>query len=545
MSHGISHAVLVLLCVVPLGLTARTPKMTVVFVIDQLSAHYLEKLKPFLTGGIPFLLKDGVEYANAFYDASPPSTGHDHALLTSGTYGAVHGIINNKWYSNNSKVKCDEDASRSARVFAPDGTVYPYGRSAKNMLVDNLSDQLILHSYPHAHNTVWSLSMKSRASILMAGKLGKAAWFDDTTGNYTSSRAYFEQLPQWIKNFNKERALSTKKSITWKPFYPLCSPAYNFKDATNYTFASSEEPLINKTHSLKGVKGYKKIYARMPKAHNHFFKLAKACINANFSGKKSDRFILWLNISLLDKVGHVYGPYSREALDAIYHLDHQLLNFIQSVYKKVKQEDALFILTADHGVQPIPEIMRERGYMTARRYDAPTLIKQINEMIEKKFGIKGLIHSFAVPQFYFDQNRLSALDRSTKQKVMDTVKEYLMSLPGIRKAWTFEELEKTIFEKYDLDSFIKKLLCRNRSGSLLYSTDPYTSLYSKKKGAKHSSPYAYDTKVPLIFYQAGRFTKKKIETNRYMTQVSVTLAALLKVPRPSAARANVLPEILP
>ncbi|MBA2307212.1 alkaline phosphatase family protein [Candidatus Dependentiae bacterium] len=523
-----------------------SPKMTVVFVIDQLSAEYLEKLRPLLKGGIATMWQNGVEYTNAFYDASPPSTAHGHALLTTGTYGALHGIVGNSWRTKDlGLVECDDDSAEQAAVFAPKGALCSYGKSAKNMLVDNLSDQLKLHSYPHARNTVWSLSLKSRAAILMGGKMGSPVWFNNEERQYTSSKAYFKKMPQWITEVNEKLALDRQEKITWKPLYPLCGPMYAFDNASDYLFARVKKPLINSTHDLSTKKAFNRIYGKSPQATADFFTLAKACINANYKEEQNERFILWLNLASLDKVAHSFGPYSKEALDTLYHMDHQMGLFIKEIYKKVPKEDVLFVLTGDHGGQPIPEIINQKGYTAARRYYAPTILENLNKLVEEKYGIKKLVRFFSSSQFFLDMTRLTDLKKNLTKAIMGTMKEHLVSLPGIRKAWTFDELQKTIFEKYDLDSRIKKELYPGRSGHLFYSTDPYTALYGNKKGGVHSTQYAYDTRVPLIFYQAGRFKPRRIHTTRYITQVSPTLAALLNVPRPSAAVARVLPELLP
>ena len=53
---------------------AAAPRMTIVIVVDQLSAHYLPKLNPYLTGGLGFLYRQGTRFTNAFYDHCPPCT---------------------------------------------------------------------------------------------------------------------------------------------------------------------------------------------------------------------------------------------------------------------------------------------------------------------------------------------------------------------------------------------------------------------------------------------------------------------------------------
>ena len=80
---------------------------------------------------------------------------------------------------------CDSDTPEQAAVFAPDGSLQTHEKSTRNILVENLTDHIIMHSYSHAKNNVWALSIKSRAAIANAGHLEKAPWFDKHYGSYT------------------------------------------------------------------------------------------------------------------------------------------------------------------------------------------------------------------------------------------------------------------------------------------------------------------------------------------------------------------------
>lgn len=486
------------------------------------------------------LARDGVQYSNAFYDYAPPATGPSHYMLNSGTYGSVHGIVNNKWYDSTGKpVACDDDTGQTAAVFNPRGGLYPYGKSARLGRVDTLSDQLILHSSPHAHTTVWSCSLKSRSAIAMAGRLGKALWFDEPTGLFTSSKAYFRTLPNWVKEYNAQ--IERRPVLRWDPFYPATSKAYTFKFAGNYEFASKTSSLLGRTFS-PDEEGFE-MYQATPHANKELLNLALTAFKKHYSFKKSDRFVLWLGLSSLDKIGHIYGPESKEALDMLYHMDAQLKTFIEQLNALVPSNEILFVLTADHGVQSITELLKKEGMDLARRYYAPDLIDAMNKLISKKYGIYNFVSAFKEPQFYVNQKTLSTLRNKTKKNIYHDLKNYLLSLPGIRKAWTFEELQKAVFAEYDLDKYLARQLYKGRSGDIIYSVNPYTHIDIHKKGTSHISQYAYDTQVPLIFYQKGRFEKKRIVQNVFIPQVSVTLSTLLNVPRPSAAAASVLPGL--
>ena len=213
------------------------------------------------------------------------------------------------------------------------------------------------------------------------------------------------------------------------------------------------------------------------------------------------------------------GPLREPTLDMIYHIDRQLQTFIDFVYSKVDKKDVLFVLTADHGVQPIPELLQKQGLDIARRYLQKDLQKELNDLIEKKYAIAGLVQNYSASQFYLNQSLLSTLSCAQKKKIFKDIKDYLMSIAGIRKAWTFDELMNASIPSYDLDSTIQHQLWKGRSGDLLYSVYPYTLINSYPKGTSHVTEYAYDTHVPLIFYQAERFTTKRISKTVSIRQV--------------------------
>ncbi len=504
----------------------------------------MPKLSPFLTGGLKLLSEEGTSYVNAFYDQSMPATAPGHALLSTGTYASFHGVINNLWYNKEGKkVRCDEDSPHHAAIFAPDGRLYPVGKSAKNLLVDTFADQCMMHSYPHACNDVWALSLKSRAAIMLAGRLGKAIWFDSDTGFFTSSKAYFDELPTWIQVCNKERNVACQKEVTWKPFFDCSSQAYAFDTIDNYLYSSMKESMIGKTHPLD-PKDFDTIFSKTPASNQLLLDLGLACIDARYTGKDTDRLIVYLSLSTLDKTGHMYGPQSKEVIDLLYQLDNQLKQFMNQIYARVPEEEVLFVLTADHGAPPIPEILNDRGFTLARRLNYPAIIEHLNKLIEKKCGIKQIVQHFKEPQLYLNRAILEALTDEVKNRIYEDIKLYMTSLPGIRRAWTFDELRKETFESYNLDRYMQRQLYHDRSGQIFYATNPYTILDTATTGTLHSSQYAYDTHVPLIFYQKGTFMKKRVTKNVYMPQVPVTLATLFDVPRPSAAAAEVLPELL-
>ncbi len=199
----------------------KKPRLTVIMVVDQFAYSYLPKLSPYLKNGIKFLMQHGVVYENAYYPHAMPSTAPGHTDLSAGITADYTGIIGNNWFDElGNKIAADDDDPQQAAVINPRGGVYDYGKGPRNIMVDNISDQYVLAQEPGMPRVAISLSIKSRSAICTANKLGKAIWLDTESGNFTSSKAYYEKLPNWLVSFNQQKRLSNLRSVTWPLYYP-------------------------------------------------------------------------------------------------------------------------------------------------------------------------------------------------------------------------------------------------------------------------------------------------------------------------------------
>ncbi|MFC1894540.1 alkaline phosphatase family protein [Candidatus Dependentiae bacterium] len=522
----------------------KPPKIAVVIVIDQFSYNYLPKLKKNLKYGLKFLIDNGIFYSNAYHPNAAPSTPVGHAAMSTGTLPKDNGFAFSYWFNDEGeKIKLTEDNNPDASVFAKNGT-YDYGMSAKNLMVDTISDQFILNSKPNFQNKVFSLSFKHNASIPTAGNLGKAIWFDVKTGYFTTSKAYFNQVPKWLLDFNKKQELEKLKTTSWKLFYPKDSHYYNFYSTKNYSAAGHNFNLIDQPQKidLKSNEPFN-LYKKTPAANELLLNLTKHFINKNFSDSKDKRLLLWVSFSPLDKVGHYFGPDSLEAIDMIYHLDKQIEELINFFNKKFGKNKIVFTLTSDHGIAPIPEVMKNRGYKKSRRIFVEPIMEKLNNEIEKKYGISKLIIGFKKLQFFLNNTKLNSLEKIKQEEIFDLIKIILKKQPGIKKVWTNKELDKAVFEPYQLEYFFKVQQYPGRSGQIFCQTEPYCVLTKYKTGTSHRSPYNYDTHVPLIIYQKDRYEKKVVDQKVWIPQLAPTLAKILDITKPSATTFDTLPEI--
>ena len=524
--------------------TKTRPKLTIVFVIDQFGYNYVKTMGSHFKKGLKTILKDGTFYSNAYHPHGIPATATGHAALSTGVYAKDHGIIGNKWFdAEGEKINCDDDTPENAAVFGPNG-LYDYGKSSVQMITDSVSDQFALASTKKIPRHTLALSLKSRAAITMGNKLGKAIWFDEQAGQFTSSKAYFNQLPAWLTAFNKKYHPSVYLPFHWKPLYSKDNAAYKTHDPAAYQYSKTGKPLIHSAITKDSSGPPYKTFMHTPLANQLLCDLAQTCVDQYTSKKLPDRLLLWVSLSSLDKVGHDYGLESLEAHDMVYQLDAQIGALMQYTQKKLGKNNVLFCLTADHGVSPMVERMRKRGYANAQRILYQDIIATVNEHTQNKYGITDLVARIKTPQLFINEQALPVTEHVTREEILQDIALAIQNHPGIKNAWTYDQLANTYYTPGSLESYFKNQLFPGRSGAITVQTHPYAMMTKNKTGTGHKTPYEYDTHVPMAFYQSGSIDRKKIDEKVWSLQFANTLAYLLGVHKPSASTMNPLPGIM-
>lgn len=521
-----------------------TPQLTIVIVLDQLAYRNVEKVRAYLKGGLRFFIDESVSFTQAHVPYAWPSTGPGHATINTGTLPHMHGIINNSWPTKDfNYTKCDDDTAKHAAVFGPQGLLN-YGKSPHFIMTDGISDQCMLQQEQHKQYKVYAVSGKSRASICAANKLGKAVWLDAKTGMFTSSRAYFKTLPPWINQFNQRKKVKNKK-YTWRLKHGCLPAAYRFRNANNYKGAKYDNTMIGKTFCLSSAQEQYKRFIQTPAANQLVFDAALACLDEHFCPcNPSEKCMLWVLPSALDKLGHDYGPDSVEMIDMIYHLDYQIKRFVDCVNARTRKRNVLWVVTSDHGICPIPEQVQQEGYPNACRLMGPDIIKQLNAYIQTTCNVSNIGMYFNGTQLYVNEPLLKSLAKPLRKKVKKEIILFMNTQPGIRQVWRFSKLKKQYIEPNTIEANFKNQLFEGRSAGFIVQSYPYVYVSKHTTGTGHRSPYNYDTHVPLMIYRRAHHQRKKIHKPVDITQIAPTLSYILGIPKPSACTAPILPGII-
>lgn len=493
----------------------ETPELTIVIVIDQFAYHFLPKLMPWLGYGIHDLFKQGVVYTNAYHPNGAPVTAVGHTGIGTGCLAKYHGIIDNDWIDDSGK-----------KITAYD-TEQPYA------LIPTLSKEFLA---ANTNNRSIAISLKGRAATGLVGNDAPAIWL---VKNAFVTDAKQRMITDMVATFNANNALLQPHRLSWQLAYN--DPRYyQFKNIDNYDYASAPSLIESSPISTAD---YSEEIRKLPITNQLVFDLALTYLQELYQiSRPQGHTMLWLSLSTLDKIGHLYGPESKEAIDTIYHIDKQIQQFIRAVAAIVPANKTLYVLTGDHGVMPIPEILKQK-YPQAKRILTTPIIKKINRLVHKKFGIKNAIISIEVPFAHLNQKSLKNCSTKKRSNITQFIIKELKKIPGVISVYETEQLASMTTQPDSPLRLLQNNILPGRSGQITILIDQYTLLTKHEKGTSHQSPYSFNTHVPLVIYWPGHFDHKTISQKIWVPQLHATLAKIFNI-APTACALPALPGLL-
>jgi len=532
-------------------------------VVDQFRYDYLERFGDlFVADGFRRLLRDGASWTQSNYDHMPTYTAPGHGTMMTGAYPAESGIIGNEWLDRASGKRITSVTDETVKLLG--GGPNETAASPSRLMASTVGDELRLATNDRAR--VIGISVKDRSAILPAGRHANAAyWFSTTTGNMVSSTYYFTQLPAWVNTFNAARPADKYFGAKWERLLPETeylkragpdSPPWETVTSTGDTNAFP--------HTITGgaTAPNNTFYWALdysPFTNEMLVSFAQQAIVNEKLGQDDDTDVLTVSFSANDYVGHRYGPYSQEAMDATLRVDRDIAKLLDFVDTRVGLSNTLIAFTADHGVAPIPEHAAALG-LGGARIKAADLFTVIGAALSARYNPQGkspdpsadyllrfkeantmrewLINN----NLYFNYDALRR-DGVNVEEFSQAVCAAALTVPGIARCFTRTQLMRGAtsitdpIERRALHGFYAA-----RSGDAVLVAEPFKYL-ADTITATHGSPYSYDTHVPTIIMGAG------VNAGRYLeaaspADIAPTLSALLRITPPSNSVGRVLVEAL-
>ena len=372
---------------------AQRPKLVLQITVDQLRGDALMRFGDrFAPDGFRYFLDEGTHYINAHYDHANTETAPGHASLVTGADPSRHGIVANDWVDRNTGAFVYNTEDERHHILGREPKPHQ-GVSPRNLLSTTIGDELIISTARRSR--VFSVSAKDRGAILPGGHAGKAFWYNNRGGDFVTSTYYYQDYPEWVKQWNARRPADRYKGKSWELLKDRST--YIAKDIDDRPYESDFDALGRTFPHPLGDGSSKYFYIVLyvtPMADELSLDFAKTLIESEKVGQGDATDYLAISFSSPDDAGHLFGPSSLEYEDAVLRVDHLLSQLFRYVDAKVGLDETLIVLSADHGGPEAPEYLQSFGMNVGRHpLDWIRKTNPLKEPLEKRFGRDDLIRT--------------------------------------------------------------------------------------------------------------------------------------------------------
>lgn len=518
------------------------PKLVVILVIDQFREDYLERYRADFKGaGFDLFLDHGAYFPDCYYDYANLVTAAGHSVISTGAYTDGNGIASNEWWDltrNTKRPISSVEDPRYSIVGLPSTLPAREGASPRNLLASTIGDEVRLAT--KGESKLFGISLKDRAAILTSGHAANGAfWIDPQSGAFVTSTYYMPSLPDWATTFNQGQ---------------------NAAQARAAAGVAGDAPFFSSVGPTDAAIQYE-------------LNFAQALIQGENLGSGNVTDVLTISISSTDILGHRVGPDSPDQRQLVDQLDGNLDQFFTWLDHNVPGglHNVWLVLTADHGVAPIPATAQQLGIPAATIAMKP-LIANLNKSMNERFSPGQNLEymlpdqdlpyiSLNIPTFEragineFEAERaiqdsipaaISSLDPSAN-KPDNAVQPSNKRLPPTPRAYrTFTRLQMASLQQGLPPTEFGRLLAHSYSPNggwyVMLIPDAY-EVPGSGHGATHFSAYSYDRHVPLGFY-GSVFTPGTFHGRVQPVDIAATLAGVLGVNQPSASIGHILTQAI-
>ena len=401
----------------------QRPALVVGIVVDQMRYDYLNKYSNrYSEGGFKRLMREGLNCQDNHYNYAPTVTAAGHASVYTGSLPAIHGIVGNEWTDpkTGKKVYCTEDSTvKTVGTTGNTGWMSP-----KNLWTSTITDQLKIAQ--NFKSKTIAVAIKDRGAILPGGHLADGSyWYDSKEGRFISSTFYFNDLPQWVKDFNAQDLAKKYVAQGWNTLYPIETYTQSYLDDNPFEGKLPGEKTPTFPHDLKGGNPLE-VLRSTPYGNTLTKDFALKAIEAEKLGQNGHTDFLAISFSSPDYIGHAFGPQSVEVEDNYLRLDREIAEILSTLDKKFGKENVLVFLTADHAVAEVPAFLTSKK-MPGGVFDRIKASEEVKKAINAEFGDLNLIIGEDNSQLYLnhalmnkmgiDQEKLAGVIRKTYQKL--------------------------------------------------------------------------------------------------------------------------------
>ncbi len=518
---------------------APKPKLVVQIVISQMRYDYLQRFYDnFSQSGFRTFLNEGVSYTHAYYNYMMTNTEAGLATLSTGTNPAQHGVIAPAWvdFTTGNRVNLIDDPQVKGLDCEEGAGRY----SPLNLTAATLGDRL-KESDPASK--VISIALSPTSAIVSGGPSADVYWCYTDHGTWVSSSFYFSELPAWVKQYNNEKHYTTFLDRNWEPSRPFDS--YHNTDRSVIDFVTEKKFRIKEffqnlfTSSDKNDERFDvEALQYSPFGNSLVTHFARQAIISETLGKDEHTDLLTICYDTPRHVSEHFGPRSIELEDMYYKLDAEIGEMIQFIFSQVKPEEAIILLTSDHGTS---DTFREPSRIPMGQFNADQFKMIMNGFLSAQYEPGNWIIDYIDRQLYLNREMIYKYGFDLAE-VQTRAANFALQFRGVSAAMTSSAMQSGYFGKGYAEK-MQNSFYPKRSGDITINLMPGWIELREGVVSTSGSLYEYDTHVPLMWLGSGVGTNQ-IDRTVSMSDVAPTLAQIMQIPVPNAATGTVLEEVV-
>ena len=424
------------------------PRLTVVAVVDGLSAENLEMLRPYWQkGGLRTLSEEAfqttVAYPHLVYGGNETT-----ATLLTGTTPDRHGYSMDSYFLRR---------DRKIHTMLEDESVQGIGTnmhlSPKAILSQTITDRMRL-LYPGAQ--IYAIGITPETSVLLAGHAANACcWLDCTNKQWIATAAYSDGLPQAAFDQNQSGRITTLAARVWTPRMDI--PAYSHPTAQE---------------KKKGfIYEVSQVLEHAPEANTLVIELALALQQTQNLGMDATPDLLMLQLNSISPSAVSDRIASAEHEDLYLRLNQDLGFLMEQLDKRIGKTNYQILVVGRPVLGIAPETL-EAIHMPVQQFNVDRAAALTSTYLMALYGHErwvdgGFGQSLFLNRTLIEQKRLS-LETLQRQ-----VANFLMDFEGIQIAMpSYEAL------RYPL---LNNSLCKRHTGDVVFLLEPGWQLMQNEK----------------------------------------------------------------
>ena len=425
-------------CLLALALHAA-PRLTVVAVVDGLTADNLATLRPYWQqGGLRTLSEEAfqttIAYPHLVYGGNETT-----ATLMTGVTPARHGYTADTYFLRR---------DRKAHAMLEDETVRGIGTkqqlSAKNLLSQTMTDKMRL-AYPNAK--IYAIGIQAPTTILMAGHAANACcWLDAESKQWVATGAYSEGLPSAAFEQNKSGRIATLAARQWTPRM----------DIPIYTCPTAQELKKGFAYELKNV------LLQSPEANTLVIELALAIQNAEKLGTDATPDMLMLHLNSLSPAAVSDRIASAEHEDMYLRLNQDLGFLMEQLDKRIGRTNYQLLVIGRPVLGTDAQLLNDI-HMPVQQFNADRAAALTGTYLMALYGHERWVDGAYGQSIYLNRTLIEQ-KRLNLETIQRQVANFLMDFEGVQTA--LPDYEAVLYP------LLGSSLCKRHTGDVVFMLQP-------------------------------------------------------------------------